>query len=289
MGDRYYLDNDVERIYFSYFFNGEIMPDTGVEQDIDSFYALISSGERTTTFVVNLQTYLSKFHELLSTGRPVVYLAFSSGLSDSCKEALAAREMIKKDFPDGELYIIDSVAASMGEGLLLDKAVKMRDEGKSAKEIADWLETNKLNCQHWFTVNDLSYLQRGGRISNVSAYIGSMLDIRPLMTVNYKGNLVPVTKVRGEKRILKAMAAKVGELALDIENNSVFIGHGDCLADALTLKALIEKEYRPQEIVISRIGSVIGTHTGSGVLALFFMSSKAKKADKFCSYWEEED
>ena len=274
MGNQYYLDNDVERIRFSYVHNGVEIPDNSIEEEIDSFYELISGGERTTTSTINVQTFLDKFRELLATGRPVVYLAFSSGLSASCEAAFTAREMIKEEFPDGELYVIDSLAASRGEGLLLDKAVKMRNEGKSAKEIADWLEANKLNCQHWFTVNDLSYLQRGGRVSNVSAYIGSMLDIRPLMTVNRKGGLVPVAKERGEKRILKAMAAKIGELAEDIENNSVFIGHGDCLADALALKALIEKEHHPKEILIGRIGSVIGTHTGPGVLALFFMGKE---------------
>ena len=271
MDTSYYNDHNIERIKLSYICEGKTAPDNGSKEETDEFYNVLRQGIKCSTSQVNAQTYYELFEKLIREDRPIIYLAFSAALSASYSSSYSALEMIKEKYPDCDITILDSKAASLGEGLLLDYLIKMRDQGKSKEEILDWFNKNYLKVNHLFSVEELSYLHRGGRLSATSAFIGDMLNIQPFLHVDVEGRLVPLKKERGRKKILKSFIEGMEERIENPEEQTVFIGHGDCLPDALRLKEMIMEKIPVKDIMIGRVGPVIGAHTGPTVLAVFFL------------------
>ena len=251
-------------------FRGETYPDRN-DESLRDMYAGLRAGEAASTAAVNPQQWEEALEPMLSSGEDVLILAFSSGLSTTYQSAcIAANEMAER-FPDRKILVVDSLCASLGEGLLAWYAARKRDEGLTIEELKTWLEANKLHLCHWFTVNDLMYLKRGGRISAATAIMGTMLSIKPVLHVDDEGHLISVGKARGRKASIAALADKAAELGKGYDNSVMFISHGDCLEDAETLAKLVKERCGVKEVYINYVGAVIGSHSGPGTLALFFM------------------
>lgn len=242
--------------------------------DIKEFYDNLRNGKLSSTSQVNPNEFVEVFSKHLEDGKDILYIAFSSGLSGTFASAKIASEELRNKYPERNIKIIDSLCASMGEGLVVYIAAKMKKEGKAIFEIENWINNNKLSVCHWFTVDDLNHLKRGGRISSMGAFLGSMLHIKPVLHVDNLGLLKLVTKVRGRQRSLEFLADKIEELGVDIKNQTIFISHGDCLEDAEKLKDIIEKRFEVKEVKINTIGTVIGSHAGPGTVALFFIGKE---------------
>lgn len=252
---------------------GEYVP--GNELDIKGFYDSLRAGKSATTSAINLDTALVVMDKYLSEGRDLLYVAFSSGLSSTAQTGMLAADEMREKYPDRKIYVVDSLCASLGQGLLVYYASQLRSEGKSIEEVRDWLEANKLNLSHWFTVDDLHHLKRGGRVSAATAVVGTMLSIKPVLHVDNEGHLVNVSKARGRKPSIQALAAKIGETGIgDPADQVIYISHGDCLEDAEYLAGIIREKYNPKKIVIGYVGAVIGAHSGPGTLALFFLGKE---------------
>ena len=239
--------------------------------DIHAYYEALRTGSNSTTAQVNVQLYLDVFAEALEAGDEVVYVAFSSGLSGSYQAACLAKRQMDERFP-GRLYVVDSLAASLGQGLLTHLVLDKRDQGASAAELAAYAEEMRLRVNHWFTVDDLMFLKRGGRVSGVAAVMGQMLSIKPVLYVDDEGHLIPVSKVQGRKRALKALVDKMVQLAPDAKNYPIFISHGDCEEDARFVESQVRKQAGADIALFNPIGPVIGAHSGPGTAALFFIS-----------------
>ena len=210
----------------------------------------------------------------LQEGHDLLVLGFSSGLSTTYQSAvIAAQELIEK-YPQRRIHVVDTLCAALGQGMLVWYACKKRDEGLSLDELTAWVEENKLNIRHEVTVDDLMYLKRGGRVSATTAVVGTMLQIKPIITVNEEGKLINIAKARGRKAAMETLVKKLVELGKDFDNHTVFITHGDCLEDAEALKALVLQKSNSKEVMIGNLGAVIGSHAGPGTLALFFMGQK---------------
>ena len=246
------------------------------DMNIADFYQRMREGGVAKTSAVNTQTFKEVFAEALAEGVDVLYIGFSSGLSTTYNSAAAAAKQLCGEYPERKLIMIDSLAASAGLGMLVKIAVEQKAAGKSVEEVAALIESLKLRLCHWFTVEDLVYLKRGGRISPTLAFVGNMLGIKPILHVDDEGHLVNVTKVRGRKPSIAALADKYTELA-DDSFGKVYISHGDCLADAEYLASLIEKKHGVKTEIITNVGSVIGAHSGPGTLALFFVARENVK------------
>ena len=244
------------------------------ELDVGLFYEGLRSGERTSTTAANPSVWRSAAEPILKSGEDVLILAFSSGLSTTCNAANMAADELKEEYPERKIYVVDTLCASLGQGLLCYHTANKRLEGASLEEARDFAEKNKLNLVHWFTVDDLHFLKRGGRISGATAVVGSLLQIKPVMHVDDEGHLVAVAKARGRKAAIHALADKIGETAVAPENQTMFISHGDCMEDARYLADLIKEKYNVPEVVINHVGPVIGSHSGPGTLALFFLGTK---------------
>lgn len=242
--------------------------------DIKKFYGLIRAGKIATTNQVNVGAFSESFEEILKSGKDILYIAFSSGLSGTYNSAKIAAGELSGKYPERKIIIIDSLSASMGEGLLVYYAAVKKREGMSIDEVANWVEKNKLHLCHWFTVDDLFHLKNGGRVSATAAVFGTMLNIKPVLHVDDEGHLIPVKKVRGRKQSLEALVEKMQETCIDPENNVVFISHGDCQEDAELVASLIKSKMNVKDIKINTIGPVIGSHAGPGTIALFFMGDK---------------
>ena len=242
--------------------------------DAKSFYRILRTGKMITTSAVSIDRFLGEFEPYLEAGKDVLYLGFSSGLSGTYNAgAVAACELAEK-YPLSTIYTVDTLAASMGQGLLVWYAANMKKDGKSIEEVRDFVEDNKMSLAHWFTVNDLFFLKRGGRVSAATAILGTALQIKPVMHVDDAGKLVKVSTARGRKASVDALFAKIKETATDVSEQTVFISHGDCIDDAEYLAEKIKSELGVKEVVISYVGPVIGAHSGPGTLALFFMATK---------------
>ena len=253
-------------------FRGETLPDS-VDEGIHTLYDGLRSGEVATTSAVNPDRWSSAMEPMLAAGQNVLVIAFSSGLSTTYQSAVIAAEELKEKYPDRSIRVVDSRSASLGQGLLVWYACKKRREGLTLEELTAWLEENKFHLCHWFTVDDLMYLKRGGRISAATALMGTMLNIKPVLHMDDEGHLINMFKVRGRKASIQALADKLGELGLPGQNDTVFICHGDCRQDAETLAAMVKEKYGVREVVIGYTGAVIGSHSGPGTLALFFLGS----------------
>ena len=240
------------------------------DMDPHLFYEKLRAGEVATTAAVNMAQYTEMLEPLLQAGQDVLVLAFSSGLSATFQSSRLAVEELLATYPGRRLYTVDTLCASMGQGLLVYLAARKRQEGASIEEVRDWAEQNRLNQCHWFTVNDLFFLKKGGRVSAATAVVGTMLQIKPVMHVDNEGHLIKVDTARGRKASLNALVDKVGELADNPAAQTMFISNSDCQEDAQYVADQIKARYGTEEIIINSIGPVIGAHTGPGCVALFF-------------------
>lgn len=241
------------------------------EMDVKEFYQKLRNKQNIKTSAVNADKAADIIKSIFDSGRDVLYLGFSSNLSSTYQTVAMTGNELMEEYPDRKIISIDTLAASMGQGLLVYKACQYRADGKSLEETAAYIEDIKLKLCHWFTVDDLFFLKRGGRVSGVTATLGTMLSIKPILHVDDEGRLINVGKVRGRKASVAELAKKMENLAIDPGTQDVFISHGDCLEDAEKLAEIIRDKFGTQNIVISYVGTVIGAHSGPGTLALFFV------------------
>mgnify|MGYP000914500441 FL=1 len=244
------------------------------EMDIHKFYERVKAGERSTTALINSKTFEEYFEPILKSGDDILYIGFSSGLSGTYNSSLIAAEELKQKYPDSKIVCIDTLAASMGEGLLVYHAVKLKQQGKNIEQVSQWLMDNRLKLNHWFTVDDLNHLRRGGRISAMTATIGSALNVKPILHVDNEGHLIPVHNVRGRKKSINALLEHMEELSINPQEQTIFISHANCLEDAENLANLVRKKLKIKKIILNFIGPVIGSHTGQGAIALFFIGKE---------------
>ena len=246
----------------------------GREIDSSAFYSKLRDGVTASKSAVNPEVFTESFEKILKDGKDVLYLGFSSGLSSTFHASTIAAEDLTSKYPDSKIYCVDTLAASLGQGLLVYLAAEKKKDGATIEEVRDFVEQNKLHLCHWFTVDDLNHLNRGGRVSATTAVVGTMLNIKPILHFDDEGHLINVGKVRGRKASIESMLTHMKESAVNPSDQTVFISHGDCEEDALTLKRMVEKEFSPKRIEINTIGPVIGAHSGPGTLALFFLGDK---------------
>lgn len=273
-----YLDKyNIGCIKLTYAMEGKTYGGSGEEMDWKEFYRLMREENKLpTTSQINPEEFKVYFEEVLKEYKDILYIAFSSGLSGTHNSALIAADMLKEEYPDCRIRVVDSLCASLGEGLFVHKAQMLREAGKSMDEVADWLEANKLNLVHVFTVDDLHHLHRGGRVSKTTAIIGTLAGIKPILHVDDEGHLIALSKVRGRKKSLHALVDLMEDKIKEYQgvNDMVMISHGDALEDAELVKAEIEKRFGIKEFLINNIGPTIGSHAGPGTIALFFMGTK---------------
>ena len=241
------------------------------EIDPKDFYRQLREGEMATTSAVNVSDFTETIEPHLKEGRDVLVVAFSSGLSATCHSAQIAAQELSEQYPERKVYVVDSLCASLGQGLLVWMAAKERAAGKTIDEVRDWAVGHKMSICHQFTVDDLHFLKRGGRISSTTAFVGSMLQIKPVLHVDNDGKLMTVAKARGRRAALKALVDKMEQTAIDPKDQTVFISHGDCLEDAQLVAQMVKDRFGVEHVYLNYVGPVIGAHAGPGVLALFYV------------------
>jgi DegV family protein with EDD domain len=242
------------------------------DMPIETFYAKMRAGIDVTTAQVNTYTFIEAFEPVLKAGEDVLYIGFSSKLSGTVQSGFAAAEELRPKYPDRKIIVIDSFAASLGEGLLLYYAARKQD--LNIDELAKWVEETRLHVAHWFTVDDLVYLKRGGRVSGATAAIATILNIKPVMHVDNEGYLVAVEKVQGRKKSLRSLFDRMEKTVDTAKTDTVFIGHCDAKEDAEFVASLVHETYPDMLIHIDTIGTSIGAHSGPGTIALFFIASE---------------
>lgn len=244
------------------------------EMDLPLFYDMLRAGELATTSAVNVAEYTQAVEPILQEKKDVLILAFSSGLSSTYQASVLAAEELREKYPDRKIYTVDTLCASMGQGLLVYLAVQEQRKGRSIEEVRDWAESTKLHLCHQFTVDDLHFLKRGGRISATTAVVGSMLQIKPVLHVDNEGRLVSIGKARGRQASLKALVDKMEKTVTEEGKKTVFISHGDCRKDAVAVADMVRERFGTQDIRINYVGPVIGAHSGPGTLALFYLGTE---------------
>ena len=265
----------VRYICFHYMMDDVLYPDDlGQTLSADEFYARMAKGAVTKTSQINISEYVDYFSAICEEGKDIVHVTLSSGISGTYNSASNAALIVKERFPEREIYVIDSLGASSGYGLILDTAAAMRDSGLSAKELADWITENRLKLHHWFFSTDLSSYVRGGRISKTAAFFGGVFEICPLLNMDNLGRLIPRKKVRTKKNVIKEIVQRMVENAdkgLDYDGKC-FISMSACRADAEEVARLVEARFPKLngKVLINNIGGLIGSHTGPGTVALFF-------------------
>jgi len=252
-------------------YNGQSYNNFSDEAAVKAFYDELRSGVTATTSASNPEDWAKTMIPVLEQGRDILILTFSSGLSTTCQSAMIAAKELREQYPERTINVVDTLAASLGQGLLIWYACKKRDEDMGLEQLTTWVEENKLHLCHWVTVDDLTHLKRGGRISATTALVGTMMNIKPIIHVDNDGHLINVAKVRGRKAATEYIAAKLAELGEDYDNETVFIAHGDCPEDAAVLEKLVKEKYGVRNVYTGYVGPVIGAHTGPGVLVVFFM------------------
>lgn len=270
--EEYIQEHGLGMLSLTYMIDGETY-NRKHELPYKEFYKKMRAGSMPTTSQVNPEEAKEELREFLEDGKDIIHIAFSSGLSGSYNSARIAAEELREEMPDRKITVIDSLCASLGEGLLVHKALQLKAQGMEYEELVKWLEGHKLNVVHNFTVDDLFHLYRGGRVSKAAAVLGTMIHLKPVLHVDSEGHLIPVAKVRGRK---KSLAALVENMEKQIgsyrdKNDIVFISHGDCIEDADYVKSLIEEKFGIQAFLINPVGPTIGAHSGPGTLALFYM------------------
>jgi DegV family protein with EDD domain len=270
---REYIEkNNIPSIGLTVNFKGQqIVDDFGKTISYKEFYNAVKEGEMPTTSQINSYTYKDVFERYIKEGKSIIYLGFSSQLSGSLNSSYIARNELLEEYTDADITIIDTKSASLGEGLIAYYACEMLKKGCTKDEIVNWVEENIPKVNHWFTVDDLNHLKRGGRISSTGAMIGTMLSIKPILTIDGEGKLVPAAKVKGRKKAIMSLVDEFRQKSVNPEEQVIFISHGECLKDALAIKDMITSEFNVKDVIINSIGPVIGAHTGPGTLALFFI------------------
>jgi DegV family protein with EDD domain len=280
--DRAFVDSQENFYVFpmNYTIDGKEHVFTSLDDKDDSelmrLYDRMREGAVPTTAQINLNEYLNVFTKLTDEGHEVLYMCFSSGLSGTYQTAQLARGMVLEQNPAAMLYVVDTLSAASGQGMLVYRALEQRARGMNAKELMDWVTENRQHQMHWFTVDKLDYLYRGGRISRSKAMMGDMLRIKPVMNVNFEGKLVPYEKAAGRKRSLKCMVEKYETLADRDCWDNVFIAHGDCQEDAEYVAEKVREINPNVNIRFQRVGAIIGSHTGPGIMTLFFWSQQPR-------------
>ena len=237
-------------------------------------YAKLRTKCPAKTSAVNMHDFLGAMDEIARSGRDLLYIGFSSGLSGTYSAGALAAQEIAERYPERKVLAVDSLAASMGQGLLIYLAWQEKRKGMDIEGLYQWVLDHRLHLVHYFTIDDLMFLKRGGRISGATAVVGSMLSINPIMHVDNEGHLIKVGTARGRKASIRALADEVGKRGIDVENQVIFISHGDCLDDAKYLEDLLRTRYHVKDVVISYVGPVIGAHSGPGTVAIFFYGTE---------------
>ena len=246
----------------------------GEKTDLSRFYKMMRDGKVFRTSLPNLSNTEALFRSLLDAGRDILYLGFSSGLSGTYEATELLAKQLRGEYPDRKIYTVDTLAASGGQGLLVWHACQHAEAGEGIDAVRDWVEGNKLRLAHWFTVDDLMFLWRGGRVSKTSAWAGTLLNIKPVLHVDDEGHLIPMEKVRGRKKSLTALLNHMEKTGTQpLADQMVFITHGDCLEEAQWLEQQIRERFGVRDIVVNCIDPVIGAHSGPGTMALFFLAS----------------
>ena len=245
------------------------------DTDLKVFYDIMRDGKLITTSLPHLDEIEKTLRGILEEGKDLLYIGFSSGLSGTFDAVRGIIEELRTEFPQQKALCVDTLGASLGQGLLVHYAAKKRDEGVSIEDVQAWVEENKLHLAHWFTVDDLMYLFRGGRVTKSTAWAANLLNIKPVLNMDDEGHLVPKEKVRGRKKSIQALVSHMRESAIaPVEDQTVFISHGDCLEDAQLLERLVRSEFGVKDVVINYVDPVIGAHSGPGTLALFFLATE---------------
>ncbi|WP_017416904.1 DegV family protein [Clostridium tunisiense] len=238
------------------------------------FYNYLRVGKMSTTSQINYNTYRSVFSGILNQGKDILYISFSSGLSGTYNASRLVINELEEEFPDRKILSVDSLSASIGEGLLVYLAALKKQQESTLEELIQWVEDMRFQVCHWFAVDDLEHLKRGGRINAVQASVGSILNLKPILSVNREGKLVTIAKVRGKKKSYQYLIQKLKDDGIDTNCQNIIVGHADCEEDAICLKGLILNEGLAKEVLISNIGPIIGTHTGAGMLAVTFIGKR---------------
>ena len=281
LSKEHFQSRDIHYVCFHYFVNDvEYSDDLGESMPFDEFYAKIAAGADTKTSQVNISEYVDYFTEFLEQGKDIVHVTLSSGISGTINSARNAASILRERYPERKIYIVDSLGASSGYGLLMDTAATKRDEGLNAEELTEWLEANKLKLHHWFFSTDLTSYVRGGRISKTAAVFGGLLEICPLLNMDNLGRLIPRAKIRTKKRVIKEIVSKMEQDAQDGLDYSgkCYISQSACMEDARAVADLVEAKFPKLngKVEINSVGTTIGAHTGPGTVALFFWGSERK-------------
>ena len=275
----HFQQRDISYICFHYALDGVDYPDDlGETMPFDKFYAAMANGAETRTSQVNISEFVDYFTPFLEQGKDILHVCLSSGLSGVSNSAENAARIVRERYPDRKIYIVDSLGASSGYGLLMDKLADLRDEGKSLQEVFEWAESHKLHLHHWFFSTDLTFYIKGGRISRTAGFFGGMLNICPLLNMDHLGHLVPRFKIRTKKKVIHAIVDKMEEFAEGGTNYSqkCYISHSGCYKDARAVADLVEARFPHLngKVLINYVGTTIGSHTGPGTVALFFWGSE---------------
>ena len=275
----YFSKIDVKYVCFHYKLDGEeYSDDLGQTILFEEFYKRMAEGAQTSTSQINVEEFEEYFEPFLKDGYDILHVCLSSGLSGVMNSANIAKESLLEKYPERKIFIVDSLGASSGYGLIMDTLAQMRDEGKTIEELYDWVEEHKLNMQYWFFSTDLSFYIKGGRISKTAGAIGSILNICPLLNMDNQGKLVPRYKIRTKKKVIQAIVDKMVENAQDGLDYSgkCFISQSGCMEDAKEVARLVEEKFHKLngKVEINYVGTTIGSHTGPGTVALFFGGNK---------------
>lgn len=252
-----------------------VIDDQPGDPDISSaeFYSRLRAGSMSRTSQINPPEFEDIFRRAIAEGHnEILYIGFSSGLSGTYHSSTVAAKTVMAENPNVKIVTVDTLAAALGEGLIVDKAVERRDQGQSIDEVAQWVEKNKLNVAHWFTVDDLNFLKRGGRITAGAAWFGTALKIKPVLHVDNNGKLIPMEKKIGRKKALARIAEIVRDTGVNPQDQTIYIAHGDCIDDVEETKELIRKEAGTTKFFVNTLGPVIGSHAGPGTIAVFFFA-----------------
>ena len=270
--EKYLKDHGVGCMYLSYSMDGKNYTHENFLPEHE-FYEAMRNGSMPTTAQVNPENAKALLEPYLKEGKDILHIAFSSALSGTYNSSRIAAEELMEEYPDRRIIVVDSLSASLGQGLLVWLAQQKKELGQTLEDVADWVEKNKLKMVHLFTVDDLNHLYRGGRVSRTTAIVGSMLNIKPVLHVDNEGKLTAIGKVRGRKKALqelvKLMDEKIGSFGADCD--TIFISHGDCEQDAQYVAAKVKEKYNIKNIIINQVGATIGAHSGPGTMALFFV------------------
>lgn len=272
--EEYLRANKISCINLSYILDG-VTYGQGMEISSKAFFKMMREGKMPTTSQVNPEEAKLFFESLIEKDKEILHLAFSSGLSGSYNNTRLAAEEVMEEHPDCRIVVVDTLCASMGEGLMVYKAAQLREQGKSLDEVVEWIQANMFNFVHVFTVDDLNHLYRGGRVSRAQAILGTLVGIKPLLHVDNEGHLINIDKIRGRKKSLLALVDYMGNKieGYSEKNDMVMISHGDALEDAQFVRDKIRERYGVENFMINDLGPVIGAHTGPGLIALFFMGT----------------